>query len=563
METGELTQAELRLVRAAEAGDVWRPDGDAELRADIIQALTVGELLPGFKQPVLVQSKGIRIDDAKITGHLDLESAIVTIPLWFFDCTFAEAINVRHAQLSLLCLRGCNLPGFHGHRLRIDGPLLMSRSDKNPFRAPDRIDLTSAEVAAEVSFTGAEIGGIGAVALDCNGAQFGASFSLRALRAVGLVDLTRLRVDGNLHAQGAVLKAAPGQAVALTARGVRISGDASFREGFEAHGQIDVSRSDIAGSLLFDGARLEAPGGTALSVNQAKIGAALGLSQEGNFSHEASLRGHLDLRGAHIKEFRDDGSLWPDKRTGFLKIDGCHYERFGGRATIRSGKKRVRWLKLQRPGDLGRDFKAQPWEHLIQSLSNSGHVNDARFVAIAKEQALHRSGTLTWRQWAWSWFSGLITGYGFLPMRSVYAAVVIYLIGVAVFASANRQGLMAPSDPTVLASPQYAETRTPPPDYPRFNAWIYSLDVFLPVVDLHQESRWLPSRDHDPVTSRAATQGADGASAVFWDRTAARLDQEITPLRAQAWLELEIILGWIVTSLAIAAFSGLLRPTKD
>ena len=27
-----------------------------------------------------------------------------------------------------------------------------------------------------------------------------------------------------------------------------------------------------------------------------------------------------------------------------------------------------------------------------------------------------------------------------------------------------------------------------------FCPWIYSLDTFLPIVDLHQEGRWLPNR---------------------------------------------------------------------
>jgi hypothetical protein len=350
--------------------------------------------------------------------------------------------------------------------------------------------------------------------------------------------------------------------VSIVCRGARIGGDVSVRGGFSAAGLVDFSRAEIKGSLLADGARLEAPQGTALSINQARIGAALGLSQEGAPKGGATLRGHLDVRGARVAELRDDGSLWPDKRTGFLKIDGFQYERFGGRATIVSGRARVRWLKLQRPSDLGRDFKAQPWEHLIRTLNDTGHVNAARYVAIAKEQALHASGSLTWSQYVWSWFSGLLTGYGYLPMRSVYASVLVCLLGVLIFASAERQGIMAPADPNVLLSQAYRERGELPPDYPRLNVWLYSIDVYLPVVDLHQESRWLPARDRDDA-ARAALNGGAVSKRVLWLRLQASIDRLVTRDVAQAWHWIQILAGWLLASLAIAGFSGLLRPGRD
>jgi uncharacterized protein YjbI with pentapeptide repeats len=558
-----LTEGERRLVAAAATGAVWRPDsGGRSLRAHVIRSLALGDALPGVGSTA-IHAKGIRIDSAAIDGAVDFESATVGTPLWFTDCDFSDAVILRQAKLAHLAMHGCSVPGVDGHRLELHGPCLFSRSNARPFRAEGTIRLSGAKIAGELSFLGAELGGKGPVALDANGAEVQASLFLRHAKFTGLVDLTRINVHGNLHAQGAKLEHPGNEKVVLIARGARIGGDAFVRHGFEASGLIDFTRAEFAGGLLLDGARLHAPHGTALSLNQARIGAALGLSQEGGpIPSGGALKGHLDLRGARVNELRDDGSMWPDRKTGFLKIDGFEYERFGGRATSMSGRKRVRWLKLQRPNDLGAGFKAQPWEQLIKTLRRMGHVNDANRVAIAKEGALHRSGTLTWGQWLLSWFSGLITGYGYLPMRSVMAGIVVMLIGVAVFGSAERQGIMAPADSAVLLSQAYREEGKLPAGYPAFDAWTYSIDVFLPVIEFDQESRWLPSMPASEE-NRAALQASAVSSWALYVRAQAMLDASINRDVAKMWLRIQIVLGWILTSLAIMGFTGLLRPARE
>jgi hypothetical protein len=558
-----LTEGERRLLAAAAKGEVWKPDaGGQPLRASVIRALALNETLVG-SGPSPVHAKGIRIDRAEIDGGLDFESASVQTPLWFTDCDFNAGLILRQAKLAHLAMHGCKVPGIDGHRVVIQGPCLLSRSSSRPFLAEGTVNLTGARIAGELSFLGSELGGRVPVALDANGAEIGASLFLRHGRFTGLVDLTRIHVHGNLHAQGAKLDHPGNEKVVLIARGARIGGDAFLRHGFEATGMVDFTRAEFSGGLLLDGAILHAPHGTALSLNQARIGAALGLSQEGGSKPPGgALKGHLDLRGAKVDELRDDGSMWPDRRTGFLKIDGLEYDRFGGRATPLSGRRRVRWLKLQRPNDLHRDFKAQPWEHLIKTLRRMGHVNDANRVAIAKEVALHRSGTLTWGQWALSWFSGLITGYGYLPMRSVAAGVLVVMIGALMFSSAARQGVMAPADSAVLLSQAYREEGKLPLGYPALDPWTYSLDVFLPVIEFDQESRWLPSMPAKPEL-RAALQASDVSVWTLYSRAQAELDAWITRDVAKAWLRIQIVLGWILTSLAIMGFTGLLRPPRE
>jgi hypothetical protein len=78
-------------------------------------------------------------------------------------------------------------------------------------------------------------------------------------------------------------------------------------------------------------------------------------------------------------------------------------------------------------------------------------------------------------------------------------------------------------------------------NYPVFNPLVYSLDVFLPIVDFHQESHWLPN----------SKKGTD-KTLVFLFKT--RSDNL---LHCYFWLH--IVLGWVFTSLWVAGFTGLIR----
>jgi hypothetical protein len=71
-----------------------------------------------------------------------------------------------------------------------------------------------------------------------------------------------------------------------------------------------------------------------------------------------------------------------------------------------------------------------------------------------------------------------------------------------------------------------------------FRPLVYSLDAVLPIVDLHQASRWLP----DPAAR--CTVSSVGYPCGEW-------------LRVYLWVH--ILVGWSLTSLAVAGFTGLVR----
>jgi hypothetical protein len=111
--------------------------------------------------------------------------------------------------------------------------------------------------------------------------------------------------------------------------------------------------------------------------------------------------------------------------------------------------------------------------------------------------------------------------YGYAAWRSLLLGVVLIAMGWWVFASAESDRAMA------------AATEAPPP----FNGFVYSLDSFLPIVDFGQETSWTPR---------------EGATFELAGR-------QMSAAWAQRYLWLHIALGWLVTTLAVAALSGLVR----
>jgi hypothetical protein len=73
-----------------------------------------------------------------------------------------------------------------------------------------------------------------------------------------------------------------------------------------------------------------------------------------------------------------------------------------------------------------------------------------------------------------------------------------------------------------------------------FNPLIYSLDAFLPIIDLHQETRWLP------VPGVPCSPGGGGLPCG-------------TILRWYLWAH--ILAGWMLTTLAVTGFTGLIRTS--
>ena len=77
-------------------------------------------------------------------------------------------------------------------------------------------------------------------------------------------------------------------------------------------------------------------------------------------------------------------------------------------------------------------------------------------------------------------------------------------------------------------------------DFPEFHAAVYALDTFVPFVNLHQETYWIPDAERGPSINAFGWEVSWGAV-------------------ARAYLWFHILAGWIITALFAASLTGLVK----
>jgi len=338
------------------------------------------------------------------------------------------------------------------------------------------------------------------------------SLVLSDLKCSGEVALLGARIDGQVICRGARFENPNG--VALLADGMTVRDDVFFREGFHAIGEVRLIGACIEGELSCRGARFENPNGDALNAQRAKVQGIVHLQ-------DLKSNGGFDFQYAQVGAILDDENSWPQR--GRLWLDGLEYEGFAGASTPMNARRRIEWLRRQP------FYRPQPYEQLAGVFRRMGFEAEAVEVLIAKQEDLIRYGRLSWWEKCWRWILGLTIAHGYRSSRALLWSLGFVISGWLIFGLAYAHGLMAPSSPAILTDSFYRASGATPSGYPRFQAPAYSLDAFLPIVNLHQEDFWLPD--------------AGKPFGAF--------------IRFYLWIH--ILSGWFLSTLFVSGVTGLVR----
>lgn len=531
-------------------GDGTRPE-EADPRR-VIRASFLRFLMLGGEEGCRPHEKGIRITGAWITETLDLEACHVFRDIGLIDCHFEATPILRAAIINRLFLDGSRLPGLEAERLEARGGVY----------------LRGAQVQGEVNIAQSRLGGN----LECDGATIrtpsghaidAAAIELRNLLLRGAtvrggITVSGARISADLDCAGALIESEEG--AALDATEVEIGGSVILRKA-GITGEARLVAAMIGGDLAISGATLERPGAMALDLSRAQIKGAFFLRDE------ARIVGALAMTGASIGTIHDEAACWP--APGELLLNRCRYGAFI--AAPVDAKSRIDWLSRQAPERWGEDFWPQPYEQLASVFREMGHDEDARAVLIMKEKLQRRARRARSRNPLWREllrlndnFLAITVRYGRQPLLAFLWLTLFWVSGVAVFGVAEAGGGFKPNSAVVLRSPEWtlcglttSEQRlvgAPPQpmsgraapgqnqlscyreqgeasSYPAFNPWFYSLDTLLPVLDLGQKSFWRPHPN-----------GTPGRIAINY-------------------FYFQAIVGWALSLLAVAGFSGLVKST--
>ncbi|MFD8231115.1 hypothetical protein ACFV20_04360 [Streptomyces sp. NPDC059696] len=464
----------------------------------------------------------LRTDGAKISGRLRLSceanrrfSAIGSVLL--------RRTEIGH---DLLCSGAMFNGGFNASRMILNGD---ASFDVNADQGNHPVRCRAIGPSA---FINASIGGV----LDCRGAYFGSELDARRatvnggvhlglwvstdrtirFTASGLVQLMHMRVDGELDCEGGHFSE---REVALCADGAVISRSAwlSPRNGypFQAAGAVDFENCQIGNSFYCTGAFM----GEETSLTAVKMR----VSHVFEWNPGVKTSGALQLDGATVGLLQDAEARWPSK--GKLHLLGFSYDGFSG-SSPSGAKERCRWLAKQG------SFYAQTYDQLARMYGRTGHDTEARKVLIRKETVRWLRGKMGIFGKFRSWLLALTVGYGYLPVLAAVWLTFFYLGGVALF-SINDKGML-PTRPQLVGS----SSQKPSPShctnkYPCFNPWAYALDVVVPLVDVHQAEYWQP-KGNVKLSTAYQTYNTVGP-----------------------------LIGWGLTTLAVAGFTGIIRTGRN
>jgi hypothetical protein len=180
-----LSDAESKMLRAVVVGDVaWcgpsEKDDDPhnnpsaeeewgparEIRAELVRWLCVDKAAEGK-----IDSRGIRVHGAKISGKLDLSFAFIASVLGFSHCRFTEEILLRWATLANLSLHGSSAKSIDAQGVTIGGNLGLCHG----FRAQDEVCLIGARIAGDLNCNGAQSSAVRGNRMTIEGDSFGAT----------------------------------------------------------------------------------------------------------------------------------------------------------------------------------------------------------------------------------------------------------------------------------------------------------------------------------------------------------------------------------------------------
>ena len=539
--------AEQTLIQACRKGaptifSMERPEkgsADNTIRAGLIRALLLGT---GDCTP---PARGLRIVGAWITGKLDLQGEALPVPLGLQKCTLEEDVLLRACTLPALYLTGTRLPKLNAQRLQCNGPLHLS----DGFQATGLVDLTGAKITGQLACVGGKFLAE-RMALNCNAITVGADVFLReGFEATGEVNLVRARIGGGLDGTGGKFLA---EGIALNCSAITVGASLFLREGFEAQGRIDLNRAVITGNLHISGATLT----TGLDAQGMRVRAGfIWKDIEGDGIE-------VDFIDAHVGTLHDLPGSWQSVTE--LYLSSFRYDRIESDMDV---QERLDWL-AKHDATVSR-FTPQPYVQLANVLRRQGFAGDAARVLVRREDKQRAEewdraitamdGTL-WRELTgyahvfrpflslpFKW----MFGYGHRPEWVLPWIAFILAITICFAQQIHIHGQFAPTSSVVLTSQDWLDSFPTEPlhpssplwrtqmdawaqttsgrDYTSFSAFLYALDLFIPLDALGQEKNWAPS----------AERGG-------WGEWGHRL----------RWLVQ--MAGWVITAIGAAVLTGLI-----
>jgi len=393
-----------------------------------------------------------------------------------------------------------------------------------------------------------EISNVVTNALSLQGTRIDEGLEMKKVQVGRAVDLEGFQGGGNLLIEECILGGLPLKP-GLSLKRAEIAGevrikDSSILSGLDAEKlhahSLYVEETFLTGGegIGSDSPALQLEGKWAggLSLKDAQL-------EERAYFKAVTLMGPISLRYAQMQTLEIVVEQKPEEKgkvaniglsplAGWVDLHGISVSRwvFSGPATKdKDSETRLRlfsaWLRRQLP-----HYSAHPYENVAKALKAEADENAALRILIQKEDDVGLAQSLPWWQRLWRGLLRYTVGHGYRPEWALVWILAFIALGAFLFDLGYRNGVMAPASTDVLVQEMYQKYREIPKDYPTFSAWAYSIDAFVPFLDLVLEHYWIPNAD-----------------AGWWGAL----------LRIYLWIHIGV--GWILSSLFLTGVTGIIR----
>ena len=343
--------------------------------------------------------------------------------------------------------------------------------------------------------------------------------------AAGAVRLPGAGITGPLVCSGARLSGTDVDGNALHADWLKADGGVFLDKGFSAAGTISLVAANTGASIYLMPAPPSGEREFALNAARAQVGDTL------RWAPTTQVVGKVNLEGATIGQLEDVWSkerpngFWPDR--GQLRLDGFTYGRFGGdqQATM---EQRLGWIRSQYKGDNPAVFAAQPYEQLADVYRRAGQDSQARKVAIARRADLRPYGNLNPYRKAGNWFLDKTIKYGYRSWQAGLGLAALFIIFTVLSFAAQQHHLIVPVGNFKGSAPSATNCTSA---YPCFYPAGYSVDIVIPIINVHQADNWGPGDE-------GAAPWGQAFVIASWVATGA---------------------GWALATLLVTGYTGLVR----
>lgn len=522
------------------------------IRANLIVRILLGELegVPSLRHRLYIEG-------AAIVGEINLSGKTVDVEVAFRRCTFHAPLTLYRSSFQSIFIDQCSL--LYG--MRADG--IKINNDLYIIGTLSRL---------QVSLIGGSIEGI----LNCSNSIFlgnNCSFLADRLDVRGSISFKNVISNSSIsfvsaksgdnfttsHSNLGSLDYGE-MYLSLAADRMEVRGNV-FMDWISADGGFSFAGSHFTGDLSFIGSKIH--GKTTLICQAAHI-------EKTWFFINVECEGVVDLAGAQLGHICDRPSSWPPE----LRINDMKYHSFIGHGRPSDALSRLDWLSRMKPEVYGDIFWPQPYEECARVLRESGDEDGARLILIEKEKLQKKAVSrdlcnkiekeenvydrlnlelrLIFKNFIEIPGAALI-GYGHRPLLAILPILMLIFLGAIIFLFVDNAGAMTPNHPDVLFSKVWTDCyenavvgrknihsekisqlscfmHSPEgKNYPQFSSLAYSIDAFLPIVSFDMQTYWAPD------------------NRLPWGRFGA------------LYLWLHVLLGWALSLLAVAGFSGLVK----